>query len=389
MMQLLESILYLGVLAACPSFSSAWSSAGGGNGSSSVDRRKFLHKAAVLGTAATTASVFAESAEATSLYQPPPGSLAGQVHVITGASSGLGLESSKRLAAAGATVVMTARTAAKAEMAKSQVETYLSERSITNQDDNIHALTLDFDNLDNARSFPERFSQELGSNRKIDVLMNNAGRINQKREITKDGFETTLQSNHLGGFVLTAGLFPKLNRNGARIINVSSSAHQFAKVVSTGKQGLDMSNLNGELSYGSDGWEAYGNTKLENIFFTQELQRRANAAGLTWLTAVSLHPGVVGTDIWKNSSLAKSNTGELSLQSIISDLFYKNILSNEERANTQVMLASTDSQKISKGRFYNELGRVVDLSPFAVDQSKAEELWEVSEKLISCKFVVV
>ena len=180
-----RSILCLGML----SFSAiAWSAG------SSSNRRGFLrdaNKAAVIiGTASVTGGgVLVENAQAAStlpsgtskstsnknkIYQPLPNSLTGQVHVITGASSGLGLESAKRLAAAGATVVITTRTAAKADVAKSQVQEYLEERSITNSQDNIYVLTLDMDDLATVRSFPDRYSKLLGS-RKIDVLMNNIG----------------------------------------------------------------------------------------------------------------------------------------------------------------------------------------------------------------------
>lgn len=349
---------------------------------------KDAEKAAVVaGTASVMGGGFAENARAAekgNIYQPLPNSLSGQVHVVTGASSGLGLESSKRLAVAGATVVMTTRTAEKGNAAKSQVLDHLKERSVANQD--VHALTLNTDDLADVRSFPDRYSKTLGP-RKIDVIMNNIGTISRNREVTKDGLEKTFQSNHLGPFMLTAGLFPQLNREGSRIVNVASRAHNFAKIVSTGEQGLDFDNLDGNLSYGLDGWEAYGNTKLENILFTQELQRRADAAGLAWLTAVALHPGVVGTELWKNTALAKPNEDKPSLQSFASGLFYNNVWTNERGASTQIMLASADG--IKKGRYYDEFGRVADLAPFARDQTKARELWEISEKLSSCKFNVV
>merc|ERR1711966_539576 len=115
--------------------------------------------------------------------------------------------------------------------------------------------------------------------------MNNAGAVNKDLELTKDGVERTFQSNHLGPFLLTSLLFPYLNRDGARVINVSSIAHESMKptIHQTGKLGLDMNNLNSEISYTMDGWEAYGQTKLEDILFTQELQRKADAAGQNWL----------------------------------------------------------------------------------------------------------
>ena len=416
------SLCFSLVLLAFPIISSAWSYSGGGASS----RRIFLENTAMQTSVAILVGTgFVENAEATtdswshdkgSVYNIPPGSLSGQgnylvsyilyiscafilrkskylflllyvVHVITGASSGLGLESAKRLAAAGATVVMTTRTAEKGDIAKRHVESYLSDRSIAYNKDTIHAIPINFDNLEEVRSFPERYRKEMGD-KKIDVLLNNVGRINQKREMTNDGFEKTFQSNHLGSFMLTAGLFQFLNRNGARIVNVASRAHQFAKDSSTGKQGLDMSNLQGELSYGLSGWEAYGQTKLENILFTEELQRRADTAGLGWLTVTCLHPGVVGTELWNNTALARSNNN--GLQSIMSNFFLKNVaLTNEEGANTQLYLATTPIQDDKfKGRYFDEYGNMVDLDPFARDESKAKELWEVSERLSSCKFNV-
>lgn len=372
--------LYAGLL---PSTALGWSF--GGNGPSS--RRGFLDQTASKSTVAVgTASILnevigVESAQAAvPIYQPSPGSLANQVHVITGASTGLGLESAKRLATAGATIVMTARTDAKGEKAKAQVLNYLEERNINNKE--IYVITLDLNDFASVRSFPERYEKLLGA-RKIDVLMNNAGAITKDREISQDGIEKTFQSNHLGPFLLTSLLFPYLNRDGARVINVSSMAHQFVKDHNTGKPGLDLDNLNSELSYAADGWEAYGQTKLENILFTEELQRKADAAGLTWLSTVSLHPGIIGTDIWRSTVFAK---GQVGLQALASTLFYNNVLTTEEGSNTQVMLAS--EKNIAKGQYYDENGHVKKLAPFACDALKARDLWDISEKLTGCVFNV-
>ena len=376
------SLFCIGLL--LPLSTQAWSIGGG----PSSDRRGFLiqsaSKAAVtVGTASIGLNevIGVESAQAaTTIYQPPPGSLAGQVHVITGASTGLGLESAKRLAAADATIVMTARTDAKGDKAKGQVLEYLKDRSINNKE--IYVLTLDLGDFASVRSFPERYEKILGS-RKIDVLMNNAGAINKDLELSKDGIERTFQSNHLGPFLLTSSLFPYLNHDGARVINVSSRALQTFSNLHQKKPGLDMNNLNSEKSYAGDGWEAYGQTKLENILFTEELQRRANAAGLDWLTTVSLHPGVVGTDIWRSTPVAKGNSG---IQALASMLFYNNVLTTGEGANTQIMLAS--EKNIAKGKYYDENGLLKELAPFARDSSKARKLWEVSEELTGCVFNV-
>lgn len=142
-----------------------------------------------------------------------------QTVVITGGNTGLGLESGKRLAAAGAEVVLTTRTASKGEQAVKDVQQYLSERGITNK--KVSALTLDLCDFDSIKAFPPALERVLNK-KPIDVLMNNAGVMAlQSREITKDGLERTFQTNHVGHFVLTAKLLPQLANN-ARIINVSS-----------------------------------------------------------------------------------------------------------------------------------------------------------------------
>ena len=267
---------------------------------------------------------------------------------------------------------MTSRTPTKGEKAVQEVQEFLLKKSVQNT--NIYSLTLNLDDLESVKSFPERYNI-LTSNKPIDVLMNNAGVTGiPQREVTKDGFERTFQSNHLGPFVLTALLFPYLNRNGARVVNVSSRAHSFARE-------MNLNNLNSEKSYGAGGWEAYGQTKLENILFAQELQRRANDAGLDWLTVSSLHPGVVGTDIWRTTPLvAKSSV-------LTSGLFYNGMLTTEEGANTQIFLATGDG--IAKGQYYDENGHVQKLEKFACDPVKAKKLWQASERLAGIQFEVV
>ena len=175
---------------------------------------------------------------------------------------------------------------------------------------------------------------------------------------------------------MTALLFPYLNRDGARIINVSSMAHMFVK-------GMDLSNLNSEKHYNGRGWEAYGQSKLENILFTQELQRKADAAGMDWLTVTCLHPGVVGTDIWRNTPLVSKTSSALT-----STLFYNRMLTTEEGANTQVFLVTAESSKtpISKGQYYNEYGQITQLANYARDPIKAKELWKASERLSGVEF---
>jgi len=250
-------------------------------------RRTFFKKAILAGgagaavvAASTLPALAAADSTTISKVQPAPGSLTGKLVVITGGTSGIGLESAKMLAAGGADVVITARSETKGTKAIAAVQDYLASQQIESSP-KVTTVLLDLDDLDSVKSFPERFKSTVGGDRKISVLMNNAGVMAiPNLELTKDGYERTFQSNHLGHFALTAKLFPYLEEN-ARVINVSSLAYSIASA------GLDLNNLNGEKGYGP--WTSYGQSKLENILFTQELQRRADAAGIP-ISATTLHP---------------------------------------------------------------------------------------------------
>lgn len=224
--------------------------------------------------------------------------------IVSGGNAGLGLESAKRLAEAGATVVFTSRDETKGQKALNEINDYIKQQTSSDATfaGKVMVATLDLCDLDNVKSFKTRLTNSIG-NAKVDVLMNNAGvmAIPDKR-ITKDGLETTFETNHLGHFALTSTLLPTLASD-ARIINVSSLGYQFA-----GK-GLQLDNLNGETEYGP--WSSYGLSKLENILFTNELQKRA-AQSKEWsnLTTFSLHPGAVQTD------LARYLIGEEKFQSM-------------------------------------------------------------------------
>lgn len=227
--------------------------------------------------------------------------------------------------------------------------------------------------------------EALGLDRDISVLINNAGVMAiPKRELTVDGNERTFQSNHLGHFVLTSVLFPYLSRNGTRVVTVSSSASYLA-----GPGGLDVDNLNGEKSYGA--WSSYSSSKLANVLFTRELQRRSNDANLDWLTAITLHPGVVNTDLWRyivgEERLRKMKEGggfgQLALGA--TRLIAK---TPEEGASTQVFLAATSDDDIVKGAFYDEMKVNTNLPWFARDDVKGRALWDASEKLSGVRFVL-
>jgi len=346
-----------------------------------ISRKAFIAGAAtgvVIGAAGVAgAAVAIDQAQNNRVapYEAPAGSMVGKVVLITGGSSGLGLESAKRLGAAGATIVLTSRNLEKGQKAVDEVKRYLAGKKI--DDPQIYSLVLDLDELESVKEFPSTFQElKLGQ---IDVLLNNAGVMAiPNKELTKDGYERTFQSNHLGHFVLTAGLFPYLNKDKATVVNVASLAYTIA-----GGKGLELDNLNGEKQYGA--WTSYGQSKLSNILFTQELQRRAQTTGNDWLTAVTLHPGTVQTDLARyvigeekyNDLKSKGPSGLDSILLRATSLFLKTV---EEGASTQVYLASGAEGTLTKGAYYDDC-KAQSLPAFARDESKAKLLWEKSEEL--------
>lgn len=348
-------------------------------------RRNFVNRVATTSAVAVAATTFPnESAFAASLPTGmelvEPNSLTGQMIVITGGTTGLGLESAKAVAKGGAAVVVTARSDTKGQAAVDAVQAYLKEIGI--QNDKVSYVQLDLDNLENVKSFPQRFMAKYGSGQKIDVLMNNAGVMAiPDRQLTKDGYERTFQSNHLGHFVLTAKLMPMLKEQGARVVSVSSLAYQIAA------KGLDVNNLNGEKEYSA--WGSYGASKLENILFTQELQRRADASGVN-LVATSLHPGAVNTDLARNMMggeeewYKKKETGPTNLwENFLQSTISKALLTPEQGAATQVYLTVAKDEE--KGRFYSDL-KPQKLPAFATDEAVAKALWTKSEQLSGVQF---
>jgi NAD(P)-dependent dehydrogenase (short-subunit alcohol dehydrogenase family) len=346
------------------------------------DRRNFLTKA-VAGIATTGIIANGFSVQGPSPYYPAVGSMTGKLVVITGGNTGLGLESGKRLAASGATVVLTSRSLKKGERAVQTIKDYVKEEKGIDID-NVYALPLDLCDLDNVKGFSKLFSECAAFKGiiHVDVLLNNAGVMAvPDMQITKDGFEKTFQTNHLGHFALTAQLVPLLNSDGARVVNVSSMAHLIAS------KGLDMSNLNGEKEYGP--WTSYGASKLENILFTNELQRRANEAGKK-ITSVSLHPGAVRTDLARYivgddqfvSMQDASPTLSDELKVLPMMYFTKGV---DRGSNSQIYLSALQGGDEVGGKFFVNM-KDTKPSPAAMDTEQAKELWEISEKLSGVSF---
>lgn len=275
----------------------------------------------------------------------------GRTVLVTGANTGIGLETAAGLAAMGAKVVLTARDPAKGSAAVTEIRS-------RHPDADVDVMQLDLARLDDVRRFAREFNER---SLQLHVLINNAGLILGDRQVTEDGFESTFQINHLAPFLLTHLLLDTLKASApSRIINVASAAHRGGK--------LDFDDLQSERGYRM--MRAYGTSKLCNILFAKELARRLDGTGVT---AFSLHPGTVRTKFGQDGD-AK---GYFAFGARISGWIF---LSPEKGARTSIHVASADIEKHSGGYFQSS--KLHKPSAAARDDEAARRLWEVSEQLV-------
>ncbi|MCC7542202.1 MAG: SDR family oxidoreductase [Deltaproteobacteria bacterium] len=267
----------------------------------------------------------------------------GKTILVTGPTSGIGAVSARELARLGATVYLACRDEAKA---RPLVE------SIAAGGGKSHVLALDLGDLSSVRRCAERF---LATGDPLHVLVNNAG-IAGMRGVTKDGFELAFGTNHLGHFLLTALLFPRLRESApARIVNVASTAHYRAR-------GIDFDLLR-RKTRSLTGWPEYGVSKLCNVLFTRELERRL---GHTGVHAYAVHPGVVGSDLWRRIPWP------------FAALMKTGMKTNEEGARSTIHCASSPEVESLGGRFFDEDCSERKPSRPARDDELARKLWEKS-----------
>jgi NAD(P)-dependent dehydrogenase (short-subunit alcohol dehydrogenase family) len=204
--------------------------------------------------------------------------LSGRTAVVTGANGGLGLETARALAAAGATVVMAARNQTKAAEAAESI------RALT-PDASLEIVPLDLGSLASVRTAAE---QIVAAHPTIDLLVNNAGVMGIPERATEDGFEMQFGTNHLGHFAFTGLVLPAVLRAGApRVVTVTSTARHMGR-------GIKAANPHLHDSYGE--WKAYGQSKLANYHFAIGLQRQFEAAGIS-AASLTAHPGLSNTDL--------------------------------------------------------------------------------------------
>jgi NAD(P)-dependent dehydrogenase (short-subunit alcohol dehydrogenase family) len=291
--------------------------------------------------------------------------LSDRVVVVTGANSGLGFEATRAFAGAGATVVMACRSVDRGADARREV---LDERP----DASLAVEELDLAALDSVRSFADRFEAEYDD---LHLLCNNAGVMAIPRRETADGFETQFGVNHLGHFALTGLLLPRLVETDgeARVVTQSSGLHERGE--------MDFEDLHGERSY--DKWDAYGRSKLANVLFAYELDRRLEAAGVDDVASVACHPGYAATNLQYRGPEAEGSRVRKATMRVANAVFAQ----SAERGALPMLYAATapgieGGEYVGPGglfdmRGYPELQRSSDRS---YDRGTARRLWTISEE---------
>ena len=274
----------------------------------------------------------------------------GKTVLITGASTGIGLQSAIGLAKLGAEVVMVGRderrTAQAAELVKSQTGNQA-----------ISYLLADLSSLNEVRKLAGEFRDKY---KKLDVLLNNAGAVFLTRHVSVDGYEMSLALNHLNYFLLTNLLLDMLKSGPAgRVVNVASRAHYRGHV--------DFDDL--QSRHGYNGMRVYGMSKLMNVLFTYELARRLQG---THVTANCLHPGFVASNFAGNNGWFVR----------FAMRFMAGRIPVDEGAKCSIYLASSPDVQGVSGKYFNYNTKETRSSDESYDEAEAKRLWEVSEKLV-------
>ncbi|NMD25246.1 MAG: SDR family NAD(P)-dependent oxidoreductase [Actinobacteria bacterium] len=291
----------------------------------------------------------------------------GRVVLITGANSGIGLQPARALAEHGAHVVMACRSRPKAEAARDQILAAAPSAQ---------GSLVDLD-LTSLAAVQVATAEVIGRFDSLDVLINNAGVMATPHEVTVDGYELQFATNHLGHAALTAHLLPLLLATDAsRVVTVSSLAHRFGKIA--------FDDLQSQRGYRA--WRAYGQSKLANLLFTFELQRRLAAAG-AGTVAVAAHPGVSDTNL-------AGSTGGLTGTLMSATKPLAKLFSQSSQMGALPTLRAAVDPAVRGGEYVGPDGfmeqrghpQVVQASAAANDTAVAARLWDVTVELTGVPF---
>jgi len=278
--------------------------------------------------------------------------LDGKTAVITGGNTGIGKETAVDLSKRGARVIIGCRNLEKGKEALKEIQ----ERSGSKD---VFLEKIDLASLDSVRKFAGNI---LKNERRLDILINNAGVMACDYQKTEDGFEMQFATNHLGHFLLTMLLLDRLKKSApSRIINVSSSAH----AMGSGKINFD--DIHWEKSYSA--WPAYFNSKLANVLFTRELSKRLEGSQVT---ANSLHPGAVSTDLQRHSILSST---------LVAPLRWYLFKDAEQGAQTSIYCAVAEEMEGVSGKYLADCAFKKECKG-AQDDDAAKKLWDLSLELV-------
>ncbi len=292
--------------------------------------------------------------------------LRGKTIVVTGGNSGLGFESAKVLASKGAEVVLACRSTRRGEDAKQEILTAFPEVEL-------RVMNLDLQDLSSVEAFANEFSERYN---RLDVLLNNAGIMNTPYRLTQDGFESQMGTNHLGHFALTGRLLGMLERTPkSRVVTVSSSGHRVGR--------MRFDNLLFRDGRGYTPLQAYGRSKLANLLFAYELQRRLERHRVDCIS-VAAHPGASQTNLGRHI--------EDGLFMRLLNPVLKRVVQSPASGALPQLRASVDPQ-VQGGEYYGPNGLYgMSGHPVKVRSSKAsrsirdaKKLWQESEELTGVK----
>ena len=281
--------------------------------------------------------------------------------LVTGANSGIGLEAVKLFAGKGAEVIMACRNVEKAEVAAAEVRAVVPEARL-------EIMALDLADLASVKAFADAVKQRFST---LDVLLNNAGLMAPPLQRTKDGFEIQFGTNHLGHFALTGQLLELLEAADApRIVQISSLAHRGGKLM--------WGNLNAEKSYSR--WAFYCQSKLANLIFARDLNRRLEKAG-SKVHAYAAHPGYSATHLQ---------------DTVPGGGLFNTIMAQPAEMGCLPGVMAATSPDVEPGGYYGPDGRIMELRGYPApafarkitdNKTVGQRLWQESERLTGVRYL--